>query len=188
MAMIPVIAIAAFVCSRVVTRNIGEPRIIMRIARSAVWMFAVISGSFTYHAAGAASQTGSITVASGTRARTAIVVGGEASAADRGAAAELARYLQQLSGANFDIINEAQIGSLPAGNATILVGTPATSRVLRQAAKAMGLDLAGLKPEGFVVKSGRFDGRPAVVIAGNDSMAVTYGAYELVPHLGGTYR
>jgi hypothetical protein len=50
------------------------------------------------------------------------------------------------------------------------------------------MNFADLKPDGFLIKTGRLRNRPVVVVAGNDDIATMYGAYELIERLGVTFR
>jgi hypothetical protein len=150
------------------------------------WILLASTTCIAYGAARAPS--GAITVASGGKAMASIVVGSTVSAADRTSANDLSRYLEQMSGAHFDVVSDTQISSLPKNIAIIVLGSPTTNPLVRQATNTMNLNLTGLKAEGFVVKSGQLRDHRAVVVAGNDSIAITYGAYELAHYLGVTYR
>ena len=50
------------------------------------------------------------------------------------------------------------------------------------------MNFNGLKPEGFVIKTGRWKNRPAVVVGGNDDASTLYGIYELIEQLGVTFQ
>ena len=67
-------------------------------------------------------MSGPILVASSGHAQVAIVLGEHPQESYQYAAAELARYLRILSGAEVKIISDAQTASLPANEAMIVVG------------------------------------------------------------------
>ncbi len=46
------------------------------------------------------------------------------------------------------------------------------------------MQFAGLKPDGFLVRTIDLEGRPAVVAGGNDEPGTMYAAYELLERLG----
>lgn len=58
----------------------------------------------------------------------------------------------------------------------IVVGTPASSRVVR----GLALDLAPLGHDGYVIKSVTVDGHAATVIAGNTDIGALYGAFHFL--------
>src|SRR3989442_129667 len=132
--------------------------------------------------------SGSIVVASGGRAQASIVTGAQTTETYRFAASELARYLQTLSGAEIKIISDTEIGALPRQEALIAVGGPDVNKTTKESAAALGLNFNGLKPEGFVIKTGRLRDRPVAVVAGNDETSSMYAVYELVERLGITFR
>ena len=124
----------------------------------------------------------SLPVAEGGKARASIVLGEGANPAYRYAATELQKYLRDLSGAEIRIISDAQ-ASGQAGRQTLLfVGGPSVNPAVNEK-----LDLKTLKAGGFVIKTGRVKGHPAVVIAGEDGFSTLYGVYDLVERLGVTF-
>ncbi len=46
------------------------------------------------------------------------------------------------------------------------------------------MQFAGLKPDGFVIRTIELDGQPAVMVGGNDEAATMYAGYELLERLG----
>jgi alpha-glucuronidase len=58
----------------------------------------------------------------------------------------------------------------------IILGTPASSTLVA----GLGLELAGLGREGYLIRSVRVDGHPATVIAGNSDTGVLYGAFRFL--------
>ena len=133
-------------------------------------------------------MSGPILVASSGHAQVAIVLGEHPQESYQYAAAELARYLRILSGAEVKIISDAQTASLPANEAMIVVGGGDVNKVAKEAVAALAMNFARLKPEGFLIKTGRFRNRPVVVVAGNDGISTMYGVYELIERLGVTFR
>ena len=146
--------------------------------------------SFSMRAAAkpATSVGSSVPIASGGRPQVSIVLGEAAGELGKLAAAELQRYLRTLSGAEMNIITEGGISSRPAREGLILVGGPTSSRSIREAAEAKWVNFNGLKPEGFVIKTGRWENRPAAIVGGNDDAATLYGVYELIEQLGVTFQ
>jgi alpha-glucuronidase len=78
------------------------------------------------------------------------------------AAQELERGLSGLLGAERD-------------GGAVLVGTPADPRI-----KALGLPLAPLGGEGYLIRSVRIDGKPATVVAANSPAGALYGSFALL--------
>ncbi len=129
-----------------------------------------------------------ITVASGGRARVSIVMDARAAESYRFAATELARYLRILSGVEIPLITDAEAASRPPQEALMVVGGSEASDTAREAVAALRMDIGGLKPDGFLIKTGRLRNRTVVVVAGKDSTSTMYGVYELVARLGVTFR
>jgi alpha-glucuronidase len=46
--------------------------------------------------------------------------------------------------------------------------------VAKEATAALAMNFVKLKPEGFLIKTGRFRNRPVVVVAGNDGISTMY--------------
>jgi hypothetical protein len=150
-------------------------------------IFAVIFTAQILHAAPAETSQ-AILVASGGHARVSIVLGERATESYQYAAAELAKYLKDLSGAEVTIINDAEVASRPSQEAIIVVGGTEAGKTAGEAAAALRMNFTGLKPEGFLIKTGRLKSRPIVVVAGNDGASTMYGVYELIERLGVTFR
>lgn len=83
------------------------------------------------------------------------------------AAAELVRGLSGLTGRTVTSGNVA--------NGAIVIGTPKSARIA-----ALGLPLAELGREGFVLRSMTVDGKPVTIVAGNSPIGVLYGAFRLL--------
>ena len=134
------------------------------------------------------STSGPILVASGGHSQVAIVLGEQPAKSYQYAAAELARYLRTLSGAEVKIISDAEVATQPASEAIIVVGGVHVNKMTKKAAAALAMNFANLKSEGFLIKTGLLGSRPVVVVAGSDGTSTMYGVYELIERLGVTFR
>ncbi|WP_294327868.1 alpha-glucuronidase family glycosyl hydrolase, partial [uncultured Sphingomonas sp.] len=83
------------------------------------------------------------------------------------AAAELERGLSGLTG--------RRIAGGDLGEGAIVIGTARSARIT-----ALQLPLAGLGPEGYLVRSVTVEGRPMTVIAADRPVGVLYGAFRLL--------
>jgi hypothetical protein len=117
-------------------------------------------------------------------AEAAIVVGKESSESASFSAAELQRYLAALSGVQISIIPETDVSSLSAQTTLILLGNPDSNRLIRDASLTKLVNFTGLKPEGYIVKTGHLKKRPMVVVGGNDDAGTLYAVYEFIEQLG----
>jgi len=127
-------------------------------------------------------------VVSGGHSHVAIVVGEQPGESYQYAAAELARYLRALSGAEVKIISDAEVATQPANEALIVVGGVNVNKMAKKAAAALVMNFANLKSEAFLIKTGLLGSRPVVVVAGSDGTSTMYGVYELIERLGVTFR
>jgi hypothetical protein len=152
--------------------------------RAAAVVFAVLIGAGS---SAGASQAGNVPIASGGKPQASIVMGEAVGALNKYAASELQKYLRLLTGAEIPIIAGADFSSRPAKEGLILLGGPTSNSAVREAAQAKWVNFTGLKPEGFVIKTGSFKGHPAVVVGGNDDASALYAAYELIERLGVTF-
>ena len=134
-----------------------------------------------------AKSFAALRVVSAGRPQAAIVLGKAAGELSKYAATELQKYLRILSGVEVPIISEDEVSSRPSKEALILVGGPSSNSAIREAAQAKWVNFTGLKPEGFVLKTGDFKGHPAIVAGGNDDASAMYAAYELIERLGVTF-
>ena len=50
------------------------------------------------------------------------------------------------------------------------------------------VEFAGLKKDGFLIQSLNLDGKPVVVVGGNDEASTMYAAYELLERLGVVFQ
>jgi hypothetical protein len=122
------------------------------------------------------------------KAQAAIVLGEGPVDLTKYAAAELQHYLHILSGAELPIISEQQIPSQPAGEGLFLIGGPSFRVTDPIAKQAKSVSFGGLKPEGFVIKTGRLGNRPTIILGGNDDVSALYAVYELLEQLGITFE
>jgi len=122
------------------------------------------------------------------KARATIVTGQAAGEFTRLAVSELEKYIEQLSGAQPGQVTDSGLAAVSSSDAVILIGTAEQNPVVREAAQASGADLAGLKKDGFVLKTTSWKGHPALLIAGADDAGTLYGAYEFLGRLGITFR
>ncbi|MBZ5563465.1 MAG: hypothetical protein LAP13_13725 [Acidobacteriia bacterium] len=133
----------------------------------------------------ASNSSPSVPVARSGKAVAVIVRGEAAGDLARYGATELQKYLRILSGAEIPVVTDAEISSRPAGESLILIGGPDSNKIIRDAGWT---NFKGLKPEGFLIKTGRLNNHPAVIVGGNDDASVMYGAYDLIEQLGVTFE
>ncbi|HUZ45264.1 MAG TPA: alpha-glucuronidase family glycosyl hydrolase [Terriglobia bacterium] len=129
----------------------------------------------------------SLPIAEGGKARASIVLGEGASPAYRYAAAELQKYLHDLSGAQFSIIPDSQLSTQARQQTLIFVGGPLVNPSVSPVMEKAALNLSTLKPGGFVIQTTRLKDHPVVVVAGRDGFSTLYGVYDLVKRLGVTF-
>jgi len=116
------------------------------------------------------------------KAMAALVVGSRAAAFDLWVAGEIQRYVRMLSGAELPIVAVGE--AAPALPAQVLIGSPQTNSLIEKLQKSGQVDCAGLKPDGFILKSLSLDSIPTLLAAGNDERGVMYAAYDLIERLG----
>src|SRR5690606_8294717 len=93
-----------------------------------------------------------------------------ATATQRAASEELVRGLGGLLG------RAPAPAERPGRGGTLLLGTPASSPHIA----GLDLDLDGLGPEGFLIRSMQVDGHAATVLAANSGSGALYGAFHLL--------
>ena len=98
-----------------------------------------------------------------------IVVEGDSTTL-RAASGELARGFAGMLG------EPVAVSRAIAGDGAVMIGTPANSPTIA----GLRLDLSGLGPEGFLIRTVSLDGRRATVIAANADIGVLYGAFRLL--------
>jgi hypothetical protein len=118
-----------------------------------------------------ATQEQPIVLADGGRSTYSICISREASPSERHAAAELQRFLEEISGVRLPVVTDEK----PIPGALVLVGKSA-------ALDRLGLNIPfdNLGPEGFALRS---EGRH-LVIAGGRLRGTMYGVYTLLEKLG----
>ncbi|HEU4625876.1 MAG TPA: alpha-glucuronidase family glycosyl hydrolase [Steroidobacteraceae bacterium] len=104
------------------------------------------------------------------RARASGIALAGSSATLHAACAELVRGLAGLLG------QAVPVGTNTGRDGTIVLGTPASSPEIA----ALRLDLTGLGPEGYLIRSVTIGGHPATVIAANEDIGVLYGTFHLL--------
>lgn len=119
------------------------------------------------HLAAPAKTRGYMPLAEAGQAKAAIVVGAEASPSTRYAAGELQRFLNEITGASFEIISDEETPR--AGE--IIVGNNRHLEKLHPA-----IDFAALGEEGYVLRS---TGKN-LIIAGGEPRGTLYGVYGLL--------
>lgn len=139
----------------------------------------VVLPAFALLAGAAAAQERFL--ARGGQAEAAIIVGPESGPFPRWVATEVQRYGRALSGAELPIVTA---DALPPQKTLIVLGGPANNPLAAAAEQKQLVRFAGLKPDGFVLRTIEWDGRPAVVAGGNDETGTMYAAYELLERLG----
>jgi alpha-glucuronidase len=73
---------------------------------------------------------------------------------------------------------EVAVASAPGRDGVLIVGTPRSSQLI--AGLPFAAEIAGLGPEGFMIRSATVAGRRAVVIAANEDVGAMYGAFHLL--------
>ncbi len=108
--------------------------------------------------------------------QTDIFVGTNASELQRYAAAELQRYLYQLTG-TLPVIRSGQ----PEGHRnTFVIGCRSDNPLIDQLASAGKIDLRGKPAQAYCLKRLTFENREMIVIAGEDETGCLYGVYGLL--------
>ena len=134
------------------------------------------------------AEAAGISLVAGGEPKASIVVGRNAGALTRRASTELQSYVRQISGARVPEVTDADAASRPAAEPIILLGSADQNSIVRELIQAGELKAAGLKREGFVIKTLTWKNHPTVVIAGADDAGSLYGTYELLERLGVTFR
>jgi alpha-glucuronidase len=73
---------------------------------------------------------------------------------------------------------EVAVASAPGRDGVLIVGTPRSSQLI--AGLPFAAEIAGLGPEGFMIRSATVAGRRAVAIAANEDVGAMYGAFHLL--------
>ncbi|MBN1346698.1 MAG: hypothetical protein JXQ73_28665 [Phycisphaerae bacterium] len=142
-------------------------------------------------AAASARETNKAGVATGRwlvkngQADSAIVLGADSDPFHAWIAGELQRYIKSLSGGEPPIVSHDKT---PPDKALLILGGPQVNPLCAAAQQQQMVSFAGLKPEGFVLKTVELDGRPTVIVGGNDEAGTMYAAYELLERLGVVFQ
>jgi len=124
-------------------------------------------------------------LAKGGQGQAAIVVGRNAGSFYRWVAGELQKYLHLLTGAELPVVSMSEA---PLESTKILLGGPGSNEAVAEAQQKKLIEFTGLKKDGFLIQSLNLDGKPVVVVGGNDEAATMYAAYELLERLGVVFQ
>ncbi|MGO8731378.1 MAG: alpha-glucuronidase family glycosyl hydrolase [Terriglobia bacterium] len=100
---------------------------------------------------------------------------------------ELQRYLEAFSGAKLEILTPEEARKRPKDWGWILVGGPQANELVREAVSRRLVNFEGLKPEGFILRTTRLEGRRVLVVGGNEEAASMYAAYDLLERYGAVF-
>jgi len=75
------------------------------------------------------------------------------------------------------------LGSAPARSATVSAGSIVLGTAAEPRIQALGLPLAQLGDQGYLIRSATIDGKPVTVIAANSGIGVLYGSFALIERL-----
>jgi hypothetical protein len=117
------------------------------------------------------------------KANATLVIGNLGAAFDRWVAGEIQRYVRLLTGVDLPVGVEQ-----PAGQTTVLVGSPKTNSLIGKLEAAGHIQISNLKSDGFVLKSLDLKNGPTFVVAGADERATMYAAYDLIERLGVSFQ
>ncbi|MCI0627078.1 MAG: hypothetical protein L0387_36435, partial [Acidobacteria bacterium] len=124
-------------------------------------------------------------LAKGDQGQAAIVVGRNAGSFYRWVARELQKYLRLLTGVELPVVSMSEA---PLESTKILLGGPDSNEMVAEAQQKKLIEFTGLKKDGFLIQSLNLDGKPVVVVGGNDEAATMYAAYELLERLGVVFQ
>lgn len=118
----------------------------------------------------------------------AIAVGAAASPLERHAAAELRRYLYEMSGSVPQIVTVGSASDRPPAP-TIAVGTAADNPILADLVARGSLPDRAHAPgaEGYVVQTVDYQGSAGLAVLGTDARGVLYGSYRLLEQYGARF-
>lgn len=127
-----------------------------------------------------------ISIVENAKATSVLVIGNDSAEFDRWVASEIQRYVRTLSGAELPIILAGT--PVPDSTAMVLIGSPRTNPLLENLQKSGQVRLAGLKPDGFILKSLRLENKSVLIVAGADEAGTMYAAYDLIERLGVAFQ
>lgn len=120
------------------------------------------------------------------KAMATLVIGNRAAEFDRWVAGEIQRYVRRLSGAELPIATVGEVG--PVSAVRVLIGSPQSNPMIGDLQNSGQVDFAGLKPDGFILKSLHLENTPTLVVGGADERATMYAAYDLIERLGVAFQ
>lgn len=114
-----------------------------------------------------------------------VLLGNEASEQDAFAAAELRKYVREMTGTEL-AIRRMDEGQQEASLNPILIGTTLSHGAIRRLSSnpSSRLSVETLTDEGFVIRTTRWGSRPALVIAGIGPVSPVYGVYDFLERFG----
>ncbi len=133
-------------------------------------------------------QNTPVTLTGNGKPPTAIVLGKDAGDLTQLGAAELEKYLEQLSGVRPARMEDSEAAAGKKEGSFLVLGTTSQNRILADLAQTGAIDAANLRPEGFLLQSLSWQGHPTIAIVGADEAGALYGAYELLERLGISFR
>jgi len=92
--------------------------------------------------------------------------------------ASIGKAVEELNRALGGMLGSAPVTSSTISAGSIVLGTAAEPRI-----RALGLPLAQLGDEGYLIRSVTIDGNPVTVIAANSGIGVLYGSFALIERL-----
>jgi hypothetical protein len=109
------------------------------------------------------------------------IIGGETPfPVEQTAASELQHYLEKMLGSSIAVKKDLK------GNTSIVLGTPATSKVIDALKEQIGL--SNIKNDGFIITPAEYEHKKILVVAANEPRGVLYGVYALLRKLGVNVR
>ncbi len=147
------------------------------LSRSLVWFGALPAFAMLGDAVAAQERF----LARGAKAEAAIVIEQQSGPFYRWVASEVQRYVRELSGAELPIVTA---NTLPPHKTLIVLGGPKINPLAASAEQEQLVRFAGLKPDGFVLRTVELEGIPAVIAGAGDEAGTMYAAYELLERLG----
>lgn len=111
------------------------------------------------------------------------VPGGELT---RYAANELIQHVEALSSARLPEMPELSVSG--GDRESLIILDTVSGPLARAFLEDNSMPPISIQPEGFVLRSGTWKNRPALLVAGGDEAGTLYGVYELLERLGITFR
>ncbi|OIO97184.1 MAG: hypothetical protein AUJ92_04125 [Armatimonadetes bacterium CG2_30_59_28] len=145
----------------------------------------VAIGCFVVTFLSASAEAREFTLVHRGKAQAVIHLGQKASWQDRFAAAELQRYVRQMTGATLPLHDASSDRQLPPG-LPVLIGTLETHESLAQLAKEGKLRVSDqeLTGEGFAMKTTEWRGQPCLALAGTGAVGAVYAVFDLLERYG----